>query len=202
MIASLRRRIEGTYEVDPWGLDVDLLETVSPALGLRWAIEVDCAERVPGDGPALLLANRRVGMSEPFVLARGVRLATGRPVRVVGVPDVAPVGAVLRRLGGVLERPEEVAGLLRAGEVVAVWCSRLLQPGRLVGQAPIPLLAPAVELGAPVLPVALLGRELGRRWRIRIGAPVAPHTTSGPLAVADVADTAGEGVRRLLLEAR
>src|SRR5688572_26909507 len=107
----VRRRFRGSYEIDPWGLDHDLVELASPLWSLRYGIDVDHADRLPEEGPALLVANRRLGLSEPFVLSRGVRLATGRHVRCVGVPDVAPVGPALRRLGGVLARPDEVAGL-------------------------------------------------------------------------------------------
>ena len=39
--------------------------------------------------------------------------STGRPVRFVGRPDAAPIGALARRLGGLLARPDEVAGALR-----------------------------------------------------------------------------------------
>jgi hypothetical protein len=189
--------VSGEYEIDEWGLDVELLTALSPLASLRWGIEVDNAERLPADGPALVLSNRRVGISEPFVVGRGLRLATGRIVRTVGVPDFA----VARRLGGALGRPDEVAGLLRAGEVVAVPCAAVPRPGRHVGTVPIELFAPAIELGVPVIPVALIGRELGRRWRVRVGRPVATPTSVGPLAVAELADAAREELRRLLLEA-
>lgn len=201
MIGALQRRFSGTYEVDPWGLDIELLEALSPLAALRWGIEVDCAERLPADGPALVLCNRRFGFSEPFVLARGIRLATGRPVRVVGAPDVAPVGPVLRRIGAVLGRPDEIAGLLRAGELVAVPCAPARRPGRHVGRVPMALVAPAVELRVPIVPVALVGRELGRAWRVRVGRPVSCPTSRGPLAVAELADAAHAEIRRLLLEA-
>lgn len=202
MIATLRRRAAGTYDIDPWGFDRELIEAVSPIAGLRWAVEVDCAERLPASGPALVLANRRVGISEPFVLARGLRLATGRAVRVAGIPDVAVVGPALRRCGGVLGRADEVTGLLRAGEVVALPCSPVPRPGRHVGAVPIELIEPAVALDVPVVPVALIGRELGRRWRVRVGRPVARPGTLGPLAVAELADAARAELSRLLLEAR
>jgi hypothetical protein len=198
MIATLRRRVSGDYEIDPWGLDEDLLHALSPLASLRWGIEVDNAERLPDDGPALVLSNRRVGISEPFVVARGLRLATGRFVRTAGVPDIAAA----RRLGGVLGRPDEVAGLLRAGEVVAVPCAAVPRPGRHVGTVPVDLFAPAVELGVPVIPVALIGRELGRRWRVRVGRLVEAPQSVGPLAVAELADAARDELRRLLLEAR
>lgn len=196
----LRRRFRGTYEVDPWGLDGDLVELLSPLWSLRYGIEVERSDQVPVDGPALLVANRRFGASEPFVLTRGVRLATSRPVRCVGVPDVAPVGPALRRLGGVLGRPDEVAGLLRAGQVVGVLLGRDVRP-RTAGPAPEPLFGPAFEQGVPVLPVALLGREVGRSWRVRIGEPVPHPDGRGPLAAAELADRTRAAVQRLLDEA-
>jgi 1-acyl-sn-glycerol-3-phosphate acyltransferase len=197
----LRRRVNGTYEVDPWGLDPDLVELASPLWSLRYGIDVDGADRMPGDGPALLVANRRLGLSEPFVLSRGVRLATSRHVRCVGVPDVAPVGPVLRRLGGVLARPDEVAGLLREGHVVGVLLDRDIRQRAHAGAVPSALFAPAFELGVPVLPVAIVGRELGRSWRVRVGSPVAHPDGRGPLAMAALADRARTGVQQLLDEA-
>lgn len=197
----VRRRLNGTYEVDPWGLDPDLVELASPLWSLRYGIAVDGADHLPADGPALLVANRRLGVSEPFVLARGVRLATSRHVRCVGVPDVAPVGPVLRRLGGVLARPDEVAGLLRAGHVVGVLLDRDVRQRAHAGAVPSSLVAPAFELDVPVLPVAVVGRELGRSWRVRVGAPVARPDGRGPLAMAALADKARAGVQQLLDEA-
>ena len=44
--------------------------------------------------------------------------------------------------------------------------------GARVGQLARESVAPAVELGVPVLPVAVTGRELSRSWRVQIGAPV------------------------------
>ena len=135
------------------------------------------------------------------MLSRGVRLATSRHVRCVGVPDVVPVGPALRRLGGVLARPDEVAGLLRAGEVVGVLLDRDIRQRAHAGSVPTALFAPAFELGVPVLPVALVGRELGRRWRVRLGEPVVHPPGRGPLAMAELADRARAGVQELLDEA-
>ena len=201
MISFVRNRLDGAYEVDPWGLDVAVVEAVSPVFGLRFGIDVDRPELLPLEGPALLVANRRFGLSEPFVLARGLRLATGRVVRMVGVPDLAPVGPALRRLGAVLARPDEVAGLLRAGEVVGVLLDRDLRRRLQAGAVPTALFAPAFELGVPVVPVALVGREVGRAWRVRLGPPI-PHPESrGPLARTAMAERTRAGVQELLDEA-
>jgi 1-acyl-sn-glycerol-3-phosphate acyltransferase len=197
----IRRRFRGDYEIDRWGLDHDLVELLSPFMSLRWGIDVDRPERLPEDGPALVVANRRLGLSEPFVLSRGLRLATGRHLRCVGVPDVQPVGPALRRLGGVLARPDEIAGLLRAGGVVGVLLDRDVRQRAHAGAVPSSLFAPASELGVPVLPVALVGRELGRAWRVRLGEPVGHPPGRGPLAMAELADRARAGVQELLDEA-
>ena len=190
----VRRRLSGGYEIDPWGLDADMVATVSPLFGLRYDVLVDHADRLPADGPALLVANRRFGISETAVLVRGLRQATGRHVRVVGAPDVALLGPLCHRLGAVQARPDEVAGLLRAGEVVAVPLGRELRPGTRAGEAPVDLLAPAVAAGCPVLPVGVLGRELGRFWRVRVGEAIRLPGRRGPLAVAELAERARAGV--------
>ena len=111
----------------------------------------------------MLVANRRLGMSEPFAVASAVWQATGRIVRVLGVPDIAPIGPVLRRMGAVQDRPDELAGVLRAGQLALVFLDRQLRMGARVGQIGRDAMVPAVELGVPVLPVAVTGRELSRQ---------------------------------------
>lgn len=156
------RRIQGTYEVDPWGLDIELLEVVSPLARLRWSIDVDGADVVPA-GPALLRAPRRLlaPASEAFVVALAVRRATGRPLRVLGVPDVAPIGPMLRRLGGAVDHPAEARALLRAGHLVL---SRHDFPGPSGRQS-------GLLVDAPVINVHTRGWELGRRWRVCFTMP-------------------------------
>jgi 1-acyl-sn-glycerol-3-phosphate acyltransferase len=199
--AIVGRRLSGAFEIAPGGRDHDLADLVVPLGSVRFGIEIDGANRLPEDGPALVVANRRLGASEPFVLARGIRQATGRHVRCVGVPDVQPVGSVLRRLGGVLARPDEVGGLLRAGEVVAVFLDRQLWRAHGAGGVPPELFAPAFDLGVPVLPAALLGRELSRRWRLRLGMPIEHPDERGPLAMVELADRARSRVQAMLDEA-
>lgn len=197
----LRRRLNGSYTVDEWGLDPDLVQLVSPLLAIRWHVVVEGEEHLPEAGPAILAFNRRVGWSEPFVVSRGVRQATGRYVRIVGAPDVAPVGPALRRLGAVLARPDEVGGLLRADALVAVGLRASPRHRQLAGGAPAALLAPALATGAGVLPVAVIGREIGRRWRLVIGPPVEPPASRGPLAAEELADRVRAGVQSLLDDA-
>ena len=194
----LRRRLDGSYSVDEWGLDTDLVQLVSPLLAVRWQIAVQGADALPDDGPAVLVFNRRFGISEPFVVARGVRHATGRYVRAAGAPDLAPIGPALRRMGAVLARPDELAGLLRADHMVAVGLHATVRRRHHAGAPPAELLAPALATGAPVFPVAVTGRELGRRWCLVVGPSIDRPATRGPLAVEELADRARAGVQALL----
>jgi hypothetical protein len=196
----VRRRMSGTYTIDEWGLDTDVVDLLSPAFGARWSIDVVGDATIPADGPVLLVFSRRFGLSEPFVLARGVRLATGRHVRMTGAPDIAPVGPALRRVGAVLERPDEIAGLLRADQVVAVALGASSRRHH-AGTVGTDLVAPALATRALVVPVAVIGREVGRHWRVLVGAPVEHPTTRGPLAAADLAERARAGVQALLDDA-
>lgn len=197
----LRRRLNGTNPVDEWGLDADLVAVARPVLGLRWSVDVRGAGAVPADGPVLLVANRRFGLSEPFVVALGLLSATGRHVRPLGVPDVAPAGPMLRRLGGVLDRPDELAGLLRAGEVALAFAGRLSRPRHRAGPVHPATVATALATGAPVVPVAVSGREAGRRWRVRVGPAVPVPSGRGPLAAVELAEATRRAVQELLDEA-
>ncbi|HMK10019.1 MAG TPA: hypothetical protein VK461_00405 [Acidimicrobiales bacterium] len=196
----ISRRLSGSYVVDEWGFDPDFVAILDPLFDARWSIRVEGAEHVPHEGAAVLVANRRFGMSEPFVVARAVWQSTGRIVRVLGVPDIAPIGPVLRRMGAVQDRPDELAGVLRAGQLALVFLDRQLQMGARVGHLERETLAPAVEIGVPVLPVAVTGRELGRRWRVAIGGTASARTATGagPLAIAETVDAVRAEIQEII----
>lgn len=200
MATQVARRARGAYDVDEWGLDPELVAMANPVFGLRWDITVDGADRLPAVGGAVLVFNRRFGVSEPWVVARGIRQATGRFVRTVGVPDVAPVGPFIRRFGGVLDRTDEIAGLLRNGQLVGLPMSRDLRSRERVGSLEVERLEAAIETGCPVVPVALVGRELGRSWRIVVGDAVPPVADGGPLAAAELAESTQAAAQVLLDE--
>lgn len=116
LVAVARRRIDGMFELDAWGLDADLVSVlgrVVPNVGIR----TSGAGRIP-DGPALLLW--RGGVFGWVHVVRAIGAATGRAVRFTGVPDVAPISGVLHRVGGVGGNIADLRGLLRAGNLVAL----------------------------------------------------------------------------------
>jgi hypothetical protein len=186
--ALLYRRMTGQFRIDEWGLDRDLVAAVAPLARLRWAVRADGDHHVPEIGPALLVHTRRLGFSEPAALGMAVRKATGRPLRVAGVPSRGPLAWPGRRLGGVPSNVDDLRSLLRAGELVALALGR--EPLHPFHAPPVPV-APveiALGLGVPILPVAIVGLEPARRWVVRIGPPIVTRrrrATGDPLELAD-----------------
>src|SRR4029077_5084946 len=90
------RRVRGEFLVDEWGADPELVDLLDPVVGAVLRVRVEGEGWLPESGPAVLVANRRFGLVEPFAVIRGVRQATGRRARFLGIPDVAPIGPVLR----------------------------------------------------------------------------------------------------------
>lgn len=197
---SLRRRMAGDFNVDEWGLDPELVALADSVFGLRWSISVSGADRIPSVGGAVVVFNRRLGVSEPWVVARGIRQATGRFVRTVGAPDVAAFGPLLRRFGAVLDRPDEVAGLLRAGQLVGLPMRRDVLNREHVGRLEVGRIRAALETGSPVVPVATVGREMGREWQLVVGNPVRLRRKAGPLAAQELAEATRSVVQELLDE--
>jgi hypothetical protein len=171
------RRVSGRFVVDEWGLDTDLRRVVSPLVRARWSLRLEGEAVVPEIGAALLVHNRRVGLSESAVLAAAVGRASDRPLRVTGLPPsigpFAPLAPLARRLGAVPGNPADLRSLLRAGELVGVPLEReVLHPFH-VGPVPVAPVAAALAAGVPIIPVAVLGLELGRWWTVRFGRPLA-----------------------------
>ena len=190
----------GAGSADDWGRDPALV-TLAIRLGrLRWRTLVNGHHRLPVRAGALIVVNtRRSAMTAPFA-ALSLTEATGRPVRFVGRPDVAPVGAFARRLGGLLDRPDEVAGALRAGELVVMGARPELHPRR-VGRIDHRLVGAAVETKTAVFPAAVASSPWTRGARIEIGRASRPsRRRRGPLIELELADELERRVGQLLAE--
>lgn len=205
LVAAARRRFEGRYPVDPFGADPHLQDVLAPLVRALARVVVVHGERLPRSGPALLVANRGFGITEPIALSVALRQEAGRRLRVVGAPDVPLLGDLIRKLGGIMSYPGDLRALLRAGHVAALplgltW----LRTG--AGTPPISMVMAA--LGYPVIPVAVRrGGPLGlptRPWRVVVGRRLllaGRRGGSDPLAAAELAEAARDGVATLLAEA-
>jgi 1-acyl-sn-glycerol-3-phosphate acyltransferase len=163
------------YGVDPFGFDLDYaLAAVAPFLWLyrRWfRVEVHGIERVPADGPVLVVSNHSGQL--PFDAAMiGVSLLVEHdPPRVARalierwVPTLPFVSTLFARMGQVVGTPDNCRRLLAAGELITVfpegvrglnkpWSERyqLQKFGR-------GFMRLALEAGCPVVPVAVIGAE-------------------------------------------
>jgi putative phosphoserine phosphatase/1-acylglycerol-3-phosphate O-acyltransferase len=133
-------------------------------------------ERVPSDGPVLLVANHR-SYFDPLVLAM-VAARAGRPIRFLGKKEVfdAPVlGRFVRSIGTIeVDRGsgssaplEAAAQALRAGEVVAILPEGTIPRGPAFFEPTLKGRSGAARLAAllrdvPVVPIGLWGTE--RVW--------------------------------------
>jgi hypothetical protein len=202
----VRRRIDGRYPIDAFGGDAQLMDLAGQFLALGVRVEVEHAERLPRIGGALLVSNRGLGIAEPAALAIAIRETVGRRLRVIGAPDAPLLGDLLRKIGAVGYRPDDVAALLRAGHLAAApLAPTWLRSG--AGAPPRELLA--AILGFPVVPVAVLpggpGRLPIRPWRVVVGRVVETVTHAVPgdtLAGAELAERTRAAVNTLLAAAR
>jgi 1-acyl-sn-glycerol-3-phosphate acyltransferase len=205
LLTALRRRIDGRYAVDEFGGDPHLMDLFSP-LTRTIRVRAENGDVLPRSGPALLVANRGIGVVEPLVLGEAVRKASGRRLRVVGAPEIPVLGPAIRKLGAIGYRPDDVAAMLRAGHLVAAplgptW----MRAG--AGEPPRELLV--ATLGFPVIPIAI--RPGGpaslplRPWRVIVGAPLLPPAGTDDedqLAAAELAEQVRAAVDALLQETR
>lgn len=194
------RRTAASAAVDDWGRDPALVAATARIGRLRWRSLVGGQSHLPPRAGALLVINnRRWSLAAPFV-AVTLTEVTGRPVRFVGRPDTAPLGALGRRLGGLLDRPDEVAGALRAGEHVVLAAGPELHPRR-VGRVDHRIVGAAVATGTGVYPTAVATSPWTRSARIEIGAVARPtRKRRGPLTELELADQVERRIGRLLSE--
>ncbi len=197
----------GNWDVDDWGRDDTLVRLASRLTGLRWRMSIGGLEHLPAapGGPrrspgALLVTNARRFALTPWLVALGLAGATERPVRFVGRPDTAPLGSLARRLGGLLARPDEVAGALRAGQLLVVGASGTLDP-HAVGAIDHRLVGAAVATGSPVIPTAVSMSPWTRSTRIELSAPIRPpRRRRGPLAELELTDLVSQRITTMLEE--
>jgi len=179
---------EATGVVDDWGRDPALVRNVIAIARLRWDVTVGGDQHLPRRKGALIVVNARRYALAPIFAAFAVSEAVDRPVRFVGRPDAAPIGALSRRIGGLLDHPDEIAGALAAGELVVMGASND-SPVNGVGLVDHALVGAAIATGTSVYPAATTSSPIGRSARVEIGtASKSSRRRRGPLAELELAD--------------
>jgi len=172
-----RRRLSGAYEVDEFGFDPELTDTVllpmlRPLFHEWFRTEVRGLEHVPADGAALLVANHSGTLPLDGLM---VQLAVhdlhpaGRHLRLLGADLVfsTPVsGDLARKSGATLACVEDAERLLRGGEVVGVFPEGFKGIGkpfveryRLQRFGRGGFVASALRTGVPIVPCSIVGAE-------------------------------------------
>jgi hypothetical protein len=194
------RATDGASGLDDWGRDPALVAAVTSWSQLRWATTVGGDQRLPRRGGALLVINARRWSQATVLTSLSIAQAIERPVRFAGRRGTSPLSAVEQRLGGLLERPAEIAGTLRAGELVVIAASPTTGP-RSVGTIDHRLVRTAVETKVPIFPTATSSLPLSRRARVEIGAAMRPSSRRrGPLAEYELAARLRTAIGMLLDE--
>lgn len=209
---SLRRRWEGDYEIDDFGRDEGFLSVVLPLAQFLyrnyWRVEVSGIEHIPAEGCGLLVSNHSGVL--PFDgamigLALYNETATQRLPRALAdawFPTLPFVSTLLMKTGQVQAHPLNALRLLERGELVAVFpegtkgigkpFSKRYQLQRFGRGGFIKV---ALQAGAPIIPVAVVGAEeiypvIGRMDPLGrlVGLPFFPLTPTwpwtGPLGLA------------------
>jgi 1-acyl-sn-glycerol-3-phosphate acyltransferase len=207
---SLRRRLgtlgmtERSGEVDEFGMDEVALRRARPLLDFLferyWRVDLAGLDNLPRQGPCLIVANRSgLVPYDGLLLCHAIQRLHPAGVRprffvadwLMTAPFVQPV---LSRLGAVRACRENAARLLEAGDFVAVF------PEGVKGAAKVfreryqlkrfgrgGVIRVALETGAPLVPVGIVGAEEVHpvlfKWRVparALGLPYLPVTPTFP----------------------
>jgi 1-acyl-sn-glycerol-3-phosphate acyltransferase len=204
-VAFVRRRLTGDYEVDQFGLDRDLTESVilpllRPLYEKWFRIEVKGAHNLPADGGALIVANHSGTIAVDAVMtAFAVHEQTpdNRILRMLGADFVFSlpfVSELSRKTGSTLACAEDAHRLLTTGELVGVWPEGFKGIGkpfseryRLQRFGRGGFVSSAVSAGVPIIPTAIVGAEeiypiIGNMPTVArlLGAPYFPVTPFFP----------------------
>jgi len=198
--ATRRLTEEPAGATDDWGRDPVLVRNVMMAARLRWDVSTGGDQRLPKRRGALIVVNSPRFLMAPLFTAFAISEAVDRPVRFVGRSDGDLFGAPARRLGGLLDHPDEIAGALRSDELVVLGASGSQSPRR-VGVVDHAIVGAALLTGVKVFPAATSSSPFGRRARVEIGTAMrAPRHRRGPLAELEMADDLRVAIHDLLTE--
>jgi 1-acyl-sn-glycerol-3-phosphate acyltransferase len=176
-LAFLRRRLAGTYEVDDFGFDAELTDTVfHPMLRVLYRdwfrTEVFGVENVPEAGSGLVVGNHSGTFAlDALMLAVALRSEhpSGRHLRLLGADLVfrLPVLSELaRKSGATVACNPDAERLMSDGELVGVFPEGFKGIGKRYSEryklqrfGRGGFVSAALRTGTPIVPVAIVGAE-------------------------------------------
>lgn len=206
VLAFVRRRITGDYEIDDFGFDPELTDAVffaalRPLYEKYFRVETRGLENVPDEGGALIVANHS-GTIALDALMTAVALRDHHPaqrfLRMLGaglvfrMPVISPLA---RKSGTTLANSSDAERLLASGELVGVWPEGFKGIGKpfsdrykLQRFGRGGFVAAALRTGVPIIPVSIVGAEetypmIGNMKTLArlLGLPYLPVTPTFPL---------------------
>ena len=206
VLAYIRRRIDGDYDVDDFGYDADFTENVfypmlRPIYRHWFRVEVRGIENIPATGGALVVANHSGTIAIDSLM---VQLAIHdehpqrRAMRALGADLVFQtpfLGTVARRSGSTLATNSDADRLFAQGELVGVFPEGFKGVGKPFSEryklqrfGRGGFVAAALAAQVPIIPCSVVGAEeiapiignMGTVARL-FGLPYAPITPTFPL---------------------
>ena len=178
LFGFFKRRMNGQYTTDPYGMDRELIEAIRPLLNFMyrtwWRVTTEGLANVPGEGRALLVSNHSGVLPWDGAMIAAALLEdhpahTERVIRSLHLhwfstlPFVAPALASLGQVPGL---PENAVRLLSNDELVCVFPEGLKGVGKLYkdryklarfGRGGF--VQAAIRAHAPIIPVSVVGAE-------------------------------------------
>jgi 1-acyl-sn-glycerol-3-phosphate acyltransferase len=205
LLAFVRRRLDGNYQVDEFGFDQELTDQVllpllRPLYSQWFRVETIGMHHVPDTGAALIVANHS-GTLPLDALMTGLALHDEHPrhrhLRMLAADLVFTlpfVGALARKTGQTLACNPDAERLMQLGELVGVWPEGFKGIGKpfrdrykLQRFGRGGFVSAALRTGVPIIPCAIVGAEeiypmLGNLKPLArlIGAPYFPVTPLFP----------------------
>jgi len=205
VLAFLRRRVDGDYEVDDFGYDADFTENVfypmlRPIYRHWFRVEVRGIENIPATGGALVVSNHSgtIALDSLMVqLAIHDEHPQGRVMRALGADLVFQtpfLGTIARRSGSTLATNADAERLFGQGELVGVFPEGFKGVGKpfrerykLQRFGRGGFVSAALEAQVPIIPCSVVGAEeifpiignMGTVARL-FGLPYAPITPTFP----------------------
>ncbi|WP_322920991.1 lysophospholipid acyltransferase family protein [Nocardioides renjunii] len=175
LMAFVRRRLEGDYEIDDYGFDRELTErffmTALRPVAEKWfRLEVRGLENIPAEGGALVVSNHSGTVPvDGLMTMLAVHDHAHRFLRPLGADLVFKlplVSSLARKSGATLACIEDAERMLSGGELVGVWPEGFKGIGKPFSEryklqrfGRGGFVSAALRTGVPIIPLSVVGAE-------------------------------------------